>query len=162
MLLVRLFYSKKSETEAGICAAWAPSTVQERHKRKTRGISVKCLLTGPVLSVHNCELYLNQKGNCAVGWCLFYRLSVSRTCSVLVGKFPLSPPLSTDLICKPNKLKFQTPGYTAAKRDWFIAIFMGYESIIPNSIHSVPALKLLCHSEDRARRRGSENPLRLR
>lgn len=121
--------------------------LQEQRTRKMKRISVKCLLTEWVSSAYNCELFWNQKGNSTVGWYSFHRhrLSVSRTCSVLVGKFPLSPQLSTDLICKPNKLKFQTPGYTVAKRDWFIAIFMGYESIILNRIHSAcikPALPL--------------------
>ena len=120
--------------------------VQEQNSWKTKTISVKCVLTGWVLSAHHCELRLNQKGNLTVWWYAFYRhrLSVS---SVLVGKLTLSPHLSTDLICKPNKLKFQTPGYTAAKRNWFIAIFMGYESIILNRIHSVPVLNLFYHSE---------------
>lgn len=42
----------------------APSTVQKQHRRKT--INVQCLLTGKVLSAHDFELNLNQRGNSSV------------------------------------------------------------------------------------------------
>lgn len=64
-----------------------------------------------------CWITFKSKGKLFRGWYSFSRcrLSVSRTCSALVGSFPLQPQLCTDLICKANKLKFQTPGQHCGK-----------------------------------------------
>lgn len=108
-------------------------------------------ISGGGLSVHKFEIYLNQKGSSTMDDYHFIDTDSqwAEPAVFWLASFHSKLNCALTWFVKLINWNFRPLGNTAATHNWFIAIFMGYESIILNRIHSVPVLNLLYHSEDR-------------